>query len=156
MHGNRARARQLVPTEHTISASARPASIDKGAEALSILSASGIGCCLMRIWEQRAPVGCSSDGSGNRHGEDHDEISTDRPGGSVLAGRSYVCHGSKWPSHWRISTSAVEPQSFWLLWIQGLLRSTSLCAWDALLRSGLSRPTLRPLQTLARLAVASP
>jgi len=90
MHGNRARARQLVPTEHTISASARPASIDKDAKALSILSASVIGCCLLRIWEQPAPVGCSSDGSGNRHGEGHDEISRDRLGGSVLAGRSYV------------------------------------------------------------------
>ena len=156
MHGNRARARQLVPTEHTISASARPASIDTSAKALSILSASVIGCCLLRIWEQSAPVGCSSDGSGNRHGEDHDEISTDRPSSGLVAECSYVCHCSKWPSHRRVSAGHEKPKPLRPLWIQWLLRSTSLCAWNALLRSGLSRPTLWPLPTLARLAIANP
>ena len=39
--------------------------------------------------------------------------------------------------------------------LQLLLCPASLCAWNAVLRSGLSRPTLWPLQTLARLAIAS-
>jgi len=46
--------------------------------------------------------------------------------GGLVAGRSCVCHGSKWSSHWRISTSAVEPQSLWLLRLlsSSLLSST--------------------------------
>jgi hypothetical protein len=70
--------------------------------------------------------------------------STDRAGRSPINGRGRVCHGSKWSSHRRISASAVEPQS--------LLRATRLCAWNALLCSGLSGTTLR-LQTLAPLVV---
>src|SRR5262249_17761205 len=38
------------------------------------------------FWERPAPVECSLAGSGNRHGENHDENSTDRlSGGLVLA-----------------------------------------------------------------------
>jgi hypothetical protein len=75
--------------------------------------------------------------------------STDRAGRSPINGRGRVCHGSKWSRHRRISASAVEPQSLRLLW---LLRATRLCAWNALLCSGLSGTTLR-LQTLAPLVV---
>src|SRR5690348_4694001 len=90
---------------------------------------------------------------GNWHGEHHDEISTDRLGGGIANGRCYVCHGSKWPRHRRISTRAMESQSrLWLL--QLLLCPASLCARTTLLCSGLSRTTLR-LQTLAPLAVGT-
>jgi len=36
------------------------------------------------------PVGCSPGGSENRHGEDHDEISTDRPRGGPIAGLTEI------------------------------------------------------------------
>ena len=83
------------------------------------------------------PLGCSFDG-GNRLGEDHDKIGTDRSSCGLVAGRSYVCHGSKWSTHWRISTSAVEPQSLRLL-------SSSL------LSSSLLRPLSSSLSSLSRL-----
>jgi len=58
--------------------------------------------------------------------EDHDEISADRSSGGVVGGRSHDGHGSKWPSHWRISTSAVEPKSLWPLRLpSSLLRPPS-------------------------------
>ena len=96
---------------------------------------------LSRIREQPVPVGCCFAGPGNRHGEDHDENGTDRPRGSVIFGRGHNCGGSKWSSHWRISTRAVEPQSLWLRppWLLQLLRPTPLSA---------------PLPSLVRLAVA--
>lgn len=89
-------------------------------------------------------VGCSFDGA-NRPGEDHDKISTNRSSGGLVAGRSYVCHGSKWSSHWRISTSAVEPQSLWLLW----LLSPSLLPSSLLRLSPLLSPPLLPSLLLA-------
>jgi len=47
------------------------------------------------------PVGYFSGGSGNSAtGESHDEISTDRSGGSLAAGRGYVCDGPKWSGPW--------------------------------------------------------
>ncbi len=88
---------------------------------------------------------------GNRHGEGHDEISTDRLGGGIVSGRSYVCHGSKWPRHRRIPTGAMESQSQLSL-LQLPLCPASLCARTAVLCSGLSGTTLR-LQTLAPLVV---
>jgi hypothetical protein len=77
-----------------------------------------------KLWEPPMPVDCSFGGA-NRLGEDHDKISTYRPSGGLVAGRSYVCHGSKWSTHWRISTSAVEPQSLWLLRLPSSLRLLS-------------------------------
>src|SRR5262245_36218783 len=63
----------------------------------------------------------------NRPGEDHDKISTDRSSGGLVAQWSYVCHGSKWTTHWeRISTSGVEPQSLWLLRLPSSLLSSPL------------------------------
>src|SRR5262249_56067777 len=52
---------------------------------------------------------------GGGFGEDHDKISTDRSSGGLVGGRNDDGHGSKWPSHWRLSTSAVEPKSLWPL-----------------------------------------
>src|SRR5262249_6494183 len=85
---------------------------------------------LLRIWEQPAPVACSFGGSGIRHGEDHDEISTDRLGGGLIAGRSHDSHGSKWSANWRISGRAVEPESLWTL----RLPASPLCLLSSLLR----------------------
>jgi len=93
---------------------------------------------IANIWEQPMPLGCSSDG-GNRLGEDHDKIDTDRFSCGLVAGRSYVCHGSKWSTHWRISSSAVEPQSLRLL-------SSSL------LSSSLLRPLSSSLSSLSSLS----
>ena len=93
---------------------------------------------IANIWEQPMPLGCSSDG-GNRLGEDHDKIDTDRFSCGLVAGRSYVCHGSKWSTHWRISSSAVEPQS---------LRLLSL----SLLSSSLLRPLSSSLSSLSSLS----
>ena len=44
-------------------------------------------------------------------GENHDKISTDRSSGGLVGGRNDDSHRSKWPTHWGISTSAVEPKS---------------------------------------------
>jgi len=94
-------------------------------------------------------------GAANRLEGDHDKISTDRPSRDLIAGRNYVCDGP-------ISTGHEKSEPLWLLrlqWLLGLLRPTSLCAIllillsNALLRSGLSRPTLR-LQGLVLLAIA--
>src|SRR5215472_3765224 len=87
--------------------------------------------CEPPFWEGPAPLGCSLAGSGNRHGENHDENSTDRPSGRLIAGRSQDCHGSKWSAHWRISASAVEPESLWPLL---RLPASPLCLLSSLLR----------------------
>jgi hypothetical protein len=102
------------------------------------------------VSEPPAPVGCFFGGA-NRPGEDHDKISTDRSNGGLIAGRSYVCAGPKWSGNRSVSTGHKKPEPLWLLW---LLRSTPLCAWNALLCSRVSGPTLR-LQALARLAMVS-
>src|SRR6516164_2865207 len=86
------------------------------------------------------PVGCSFGGA-NWLGEDHDKISTDRSSGGLVAGRSYVCHGSKWSTHpTRISRGGAEPPSLWpsllpsSLW---LLSPPSLLCLSPLLPSSL-------------------
>jgi hypothetical protein len=72
---------------------------------------------LLHLWEQPRPIGCSFSGA-NSLGEDHDKISTDRSGGGLVGGRSYLCHGSKWSTHTtRISRGGAEPQSLWPLWL---------------------------------------
>jgi hypothetical protein len=80
--------------------------------------------------------------------KDHDKISTDRFSGGLIAGWSYVCAGPKWSGNRSVSTGHKKPEPLWLL------RSTPLCAWNALLCSRVSGPTLR-LQALARLAMVS-
>jgi hypothetical protein len=47
------------------------------------------------------PIGCSLGESGNRHGEGHDEISTDLRSGSLIASRNYIRRRSK--SHYGYS-----------------------------------------------------
>jgi hypothetical protein len=92
----------------------------------------------------------------NRHGEDHDKINAHRSGGGLAGGRGHDSHGSKWSAHWRISTSAVEPESLWLLrlpssplWLSSsLLPSPLLCLLSSPLPSpslvSLLKETLRP------------
>jgi hypothetical protein len=108
-------------------------------------------CHLVSSSEPAVLFGCSSGGSGNRHGEDHDEISTDRFGGGLIARRSHACHGSKWPADRRISTGHEKPESLRLLQLRWTLCAVLL--WNALLCSGVPRPTLR-LHGLARLGLA--
>src|SRR5215472_15737955 len=86
--------------------------------------------CEPPFWERPAPVECSLAGSGNRHGENRDENSTDRPCGRFIVGRSHDSYGSKWSAHWRISASAVEPEFLWPL----RLPASSLCLLSSLLR----------------------
>jgi hypothetical protein len=110
---------------------------------------SGISCLrvMLVLWRPLGTVGARRlfFGGANRPGEDHDKISTDRPSSGLVAEWSYVCHCSKWPSHRRVPAGHEKPKPLPVLWIQWLLRSTSLRAWNALLCSGLSRPTLWPL-----------
>src|SRR5215831_9046623 len=79
--------------------------------------------CEPPFWERPAPIECSLAGSGNRHGENRDENSTDRPWG-------HDGHCSKWSANWRISASAVEPESLWPL----RLPASPLCLLSSLLR----------------------
>src|ERR1700758_602968 len=86
-----------------------------------------------------------------KSGENHDEISTDRSGDGLVVGRNNDSDGSKWSAHWRLSTSAVEPESLWLLrlpssplWLpSSLLRLLSSLPPSSALVS-LLKETLRP------------
>ena len=66
----------------------------------------------VRLWEPWCRFACSLGGPGNRHGENHDEISTDRSGNGLVVGRNHDSDGPKWSAHWRIPTSPMEPPIF--------------------------------------------
>ena len=107
---------------------------------------------LLQTWEPPMPVDCSFAGS-NRYGEDHDKISMDRSSGGLVAGRSYICHGSKWPGHWRISASHEKPESLSLPRLPSSLLGllSSLSPLPSSLLVSLLKRTSRPPQRAARL-----
>jgi hypothetical protein len=107
-----------------------------------------------------AVLACVPRRAGRTNGEKHEANSADRVRNGSVNGRSYACRGSKWPTHRRIPTGAVEPQpllQLLQLLCLALLRAILLFSAPLLSRrlSGRSSLPLYELGLLAVLAFAS-